>query len=523
MSVVDDDAPTQPVEVRGRRRLFLAGAAASVGAIAAAGAATPAHASPTPQEEALGLTNVASYGAVGDGTTVTRTALAAAIAAAGTGGVVYFPPGVYLVDGSLAPLDGQAWIGVQGVSVIKSAGGRAGFTLVEARNVPTSFRMDGLVLDGNRSQTTDPGFKYPTSGATLPGVGLQVLGQPDARQIQVTNSTFRNLWNYGIVVQKFATTGALGVKVSNCRVHDSVGGIALVNVTSVDIDGSTVEDTTQQGIWGQGCQNVMLQNNRSHRNDLHGIVFTYSTGVQIIGNQCVGNGKGPSKFGWGICLGGTGSLSTPNHTISIVGNQCHLNQSGGIVLDPAWPKVVKVHPQRAAITGNVCTSDRVVGINGISTNWAGDLTISGNVVSGFPFHGLNLSFARYTTVTGNVSTGNGRGLVMSSYPAGEDGPYGHGVVSSNMVHDNDVDYEIPDYADGRQIDVAILEPRDQVRIHASKVGLFGVPAVPQPTGWGASNYAETRMIANESGGLGQTNAVLATLINDLKKLGVIGS
>ena len=505
------------------RRMLLTGAAASLGTVAltTAGAA-PAAAAPTPQEESLGITNVASFGAAGDGTLV-RTELVAAIAAAGQGGVVYFPPGVYLVDQPLAPLDRQTWIGIPGVSVIKSVSGVVGFTLIDARDIPNSFRLEGLVIDGNRSQTTNPGFVYPTTSSEIPGVGLLVLAQPHAREVQVRDSVFLNLWNYGIVAQRFADNGSLSLTVKASRVSDAGGGLAAFKTTSLTVVESTFEDTTEQGIWGQHCQNVLVQGNDSYRHDFHGIVFTYSAHVQILSNHCVGNGKGPGKFGWGICMGGTSLLDQPNHTISVVGNVCHLNGSGGITHDPRWPSSTATHSQKVAISGNVCTSDGVIGINGISSNFGRDMAVTGNFVSGFPFHGLNLSNSTYTTVTGNVSTGNGKGIAIESLPAGPEGPYGHVVVSSNMIYENTVDYHIPEYPDGRQIDIVVMEPRNQLRVSAQTVGFFGVEPAAQPTGWAASMYDEKRELEKKAPKVVKdTNQVLATLISDLKRLGVLG-
>jgi hypothetical protein len=62
--------------------------------------------------ESMGIFNVKDYGAVGDGTTDDTVAVEAAIAAAGVGGVVYFPQGAYQVSRTLWPMHGQIWRGV---------------------------------------------------------------------------------------------------------------------------------------------------------------------------------------------------------------------------------------------------------------------------------------------------------------------------------------------------------------------------------------------------------------------------
>lgn len=79
-------------------------AAADIGRSKIAGTALTA--------ESMGIFNVKDYGAVGDGTTDDTVAVEAAIAAAGVGGVVYFPQGAYQVSRTLWPMHGQIWRGV---------------------------------------------------------------------------------------------------------------------------------------------------------------------------------------------------------------------------------------------------------------------------------------------------------------------------------------------------------------------------------------------------------------------------
>lgn len=55
--------------------------------------------------------NVMAYGATGNGTTDDTTAIQAALTAAASGGVVYFPPGTYLISTALAPSSGTRLTG----------------------------------------------------------------------------------------------------------------------------------------------------------------------------------------------------------------------------------------------------------------------------------------------------------------------------------------------------------------------------------------------------------------------------
>jgi hypothetical protein len=72
----------------------------------------------------------------------------AAVTAAGTGGIVYFPPGTYTADG-LAPLSGQLWYGP--ATIIRP---NASTASVVAATGLSGFTMRWLTVDGNQANST---------------------------------------------------------------------------------------------------------------------------------------------------------------------------------------------------------------------------------------------------------------------------------------------------------------------------------------------------------------------------------
>lgn len=111
---------TRGDDMQSGRREFVKGASVASAAFAAAGP-TVAHAAAS--TNGLGMFNVKDYGAIGNGTTDCIGAInqAIAAAAAGRGGIVFFPPGIYAISsaitlptvfgptGSTSP-DGSVWL-----------------------------------------------------------------------------------------------------------------------------------------------------------------------------------------------------------------------------------------------------------------------------------------------------------------------------------------------------------------------------------------------------------------------------
>lgn len=116
------------------------------------------------QELAEGVYSVKSYGAVGDGVTDDTTAIGLAITAAGAGGTVFFPKGVYLISDTLTMLTGQTWKGInRNESIIRLASTVTSITVViTASDSAENCQLLDLQIDGNRANITPATDLYNT-------------------------------------------------------------------------------------------------------------------------------------------------------------------------------------------------------------------------------------------------------------------------------------------------------------------------------------------------------------------------
>lgn len=116
------------------------------------------------------VTNVKDFGALGDGSTNDTVAIAAAITAAGTGGVVYFPKGTYIfsdhdADGiGLTQLSGQRWYGDgRGSTILRLAAATTDIdVLITASAFATDYSIEDMQIDGNRENITPSVDLYNT-------------------------------------------------------------------------------------------------------------------------------------------------------------------------------------------------------------------------------------------------------------------------------------------------------------------------------------------------------------------------
>ena len=112
-------------------------------------------------------TSVFDFGAVGDGVTDDTAAVEAAITAAGVGGKVVFPRGVFLVSRTLWPLFGQVWEGThspmyantddpQATCKIVAAPGFTGRALIERAASVNAVTLHRLCLQGLGDEHATP-------------------------------------------------------------------------------------------------------------------------------------------------------------------------------------------------------------------------------------------------------------------------------------------------------------------------------------------------------------------------------
>lgn len=172
----------------------------------------------------FGWVSVKDYGATGDGTTDDYAAIAAAYAAAGTNGVVYFPPGTYRLSAALVPLAGQT---------IRGAGMRATKLLAPITGGLNTFDVSNanvtildMEIDGRRSAITGltPGTGY---------LGINVT----AANCTVERCHIHDTGNHGIY-----GNACPDLTVRNCRIANEAtseaGQLVFVNA-GIFLQGST--------------------------------------------------------------------------------------------------------------------------------------------------------------------------------------------------------------------------------------------------------------------------------------------
>lgn len=106
--------------------------------------------------------DVLEFGAVGDGVIDDTAEIVAAITAAGTGGALHFPEGVFIfsdhdTDGTgLVQLSGQKWFGAgRGATILRLAAATTDIdVLIDASDFAEDYSIEDMQIDGNRANIT---------------------------------------------------------------------------------------------------------------------------------------------------------------------------------------------------------------------------------------------------------------------------------------------------------------------------------------------------------------------------------
>lgn len=230
------------------------------------------------------LYNVKAYGAKGDASTNDTAAIQLTLTTANNagGGIVYLPPGVYLISPGVGLNVGSNTIirgsGVGSVLKIPNGANTTG-NLVKAQTV-SNVTYDNFMIDGNSSGQAS-GTNY---GAYFG---------------DVTNGTISNLY----------VKNMTGV------------GIHVYNSTGIKTLNNWSTGNTFHGFEAEQCTACTWQGNRSFSNTLHGIIInpgevagTGSQGLSIIGNICDNN----SQYGIavGVANGNTGTYLSKDCVIA---------------------------------------------------------------------------------------------------------------------------------------------------------------------------------------------------------------
>lgn len=220
-----------------------------------------------------GWYNAKAYGAAGDGVTNDRAAVQAAIDAANTagGGIVWFPPGTYIVGrsgGSSFCLDMNAYqnVTLQGIknkSVIKAAAGLPNASVAVLRNnecVNCTYR--DITIDGNWGNAVTT-VALASTNVVLPQATINVTDTTGA----TSGGAFPASGTFSIVtktgVQVITYTGKTNTSFTGCTggtgaiiFGDKVGYVNSQN----GINQTTQVDPKNYGLMLRGCQDIVIDN-----------------------------------------------------------------------------------------------------------------------------------------------------------------------------------------------------------------------------------------------------------------------
>jgi len=280
---------------------------------------------PNAQAEGLEVHNVKDFGAIGDGNTDDTGAIQSAIDSAEIdGGIVFVPPGTYLVSPGtgLSMKSNVHLLGAGRGSIFKVPNG-ANITgnLLKVEN-RSGVVISDLVLDGNRGEQ---------SGST--NYGLYVAASQNCKINSVWTESFAGVGN---------------------QVYDS-DGVLVTDCTSTG--------NLFHGFEGEQTRGCVWKGNRGYGNDRHGILISpgevEGTGAQ--GNIIIGNSFDDNEQ-YGIAIGiaaapGSELLSTGN---MIANNSVRNNAQYGISL---------YYQDGNVVTGNLIEGNGFIGIYGFKTRY----------------------------------------------------------------------------------------------------------------------------------------------------------
>jgi hypothetical protein len=367
------------------------------------------------------------YGAVGDGTTVDRAAINAAVAAMSTGQTMRLRAGkTYIVDGGITHKAGVTIDGT-GATIKIKPGTTPTYNVFQPSSAMTVL---GLTIDLNKANTTDPGANngigiYAFAASGWPGVvtlrGVRVINgyQPGLR-VQTTTAATDPL----DAALNDSRAHLEGVSVDNCK-----WGIWLQNAAGVVIDHPLITNTVADGIWDYFSRGNQVIGGHVKAAGGHNIVTQYSHGFEANGVQSTGATMS------GIIVGGGSTTLNNARDFRIVGCEVRGNAQHGISVDPTKTGApTTLQTVYGAITGNIVDDD---GISGIYLHNVKYATVTGNVGRGHTgtatAAGLALD-AACVAISGNTLVENNYGLKFSGTDAGAG--YGFHEVGRNVVRDN---------------------------------------------------------------------------------------
>lgn len=382
-----------------------------------------------------GALNVKLAGAKGDGSTNDTTAISSALTALSSagGGILYFPPGTYMINSTLTLVSNVVLRGAgKGVSSIKLMSGVAANTQMLTGSSIARCGIESLTLDGNRSANS------ATSGLT--GIRWDTVTWSHLRDVRITGVTLHGVdastanSDNNIALCDFDDYGTGGTgfgvvflnnchrnRIIGCRSQNSLQGVGFAiddrsggtgpNASNHNIIAHCTTHGGDYGIQVQGSSFNVIEGNTCYRpgnygiqcvsgsdaagatdaqhNVVRGNVIEIQTGVnangiQVVGLYCLVEGNIVRDGQEGIILTDTTNAVSDTEYITLIGNTLISQSNRGIYVAGG---------RRVLIQGNQVIESGSSGIEvspDIADSAINDVLIQGNMVSKAGAHGIHI-------------------------------------------------------------------------------------------------------------------------------------
>jgi hypothetical protein len=482
--------PSEPQDPSVSRRRFLARAGVTLGAVPLISLVQVEDAAASPPPTVFDVT---SYGAQGDGTTDDSNAIQAAIDAANSigGGTIVFPTGIFLITRALT---------IYSNIVFRGAGMRA--TVIKKGY--RSFAYPMLMSPG-----FDPPVGDPTAIHTWSLQNISLDGNRDAGAL-------------GNGVQIYSNAFSMfNVSVYNCGDR----GIFSAFTLTEPLDGHSME-AQLVNVWVHHCTGGGIYWDGPR--DSHWVnVVVYKCGPPV--------SSGSTTKGVEIHNRGNGMGMTNCHVWG-------LNHAIAWYIDCDGPSLMNCSGEGAEQTQIV-----VVGNDSVIVGGKFYAARPGNQTVGIEIGSTASSYATYGTFVHTKVVNCELGALKFTHDGGI-GRYllsvwqtaGNAVVvrqGAHMEQSNRLDIQVsggakygdlgglrPVTLQGDTLATGMVEMRGDVRAGTptSKLGLFGSTPQPRSTGWAVGSVPDMRTI-DSSADLTQVRAVLATLVRELERYGLLAA
>lgn len=309
--------------------------------------------------------NVRDFGAKGDGAADDTAAIQAAENAIPSGSVLFFPPGVYMVNSTgISKKSGVSWRGPGGTGATLRAitGPTWSGDIVNGVSGASNFDITGLCFDWNNAAASGVASCLHT-----------VLGS----NVKVEKCTFLHIWIFGLILD--GTTDF------------HVSGNYFQKDTPVNTQNQSILISPASGIPGPGTVDKNISINTAF--DFAGAFLT------ITENYISG-----WKYGSGITIG-----PDPNTNFSLVANNICVSGRGTDVNNTVCTGIENWSPF-STLNGNICYDNDGDGLDNNALNCVvtGNLCMNNGQLTSYASAGIGSGYlnsmqcGNYSVISGNV-------------------------------------------------------------------------------------------------------------------------